>query len=251
MFRSFIYLDEDKLYTYKRLIDGHAVQPKSISKKKIKSASAGLSQTALSYRDEESITADIDKDPFWDYDRFELTLSNLSDEEYFDFVLREDEYDISLIPPMKIVRLSGNMTIPKEFDIFNLIENYKPILMNSLQTSSEGENELVNAVFSNTTADVPVVVECGDVSIVGRLSTKWLQEDYTSLEDYAEQDITMLFKVVGMNRKENVTIFNPLKDFIKLNRELRRSGKFDDNGSFAPIVIAGPVVKVEFIALYK
>ena len=35
MFRSFIYLDEDKLYTYKRQIDGkNDVQPKAVSQKK-------------------------------------------------------------------------------------------------------------------------------------------------------------------------------------------------------------------------
>ena len=35
MFRSFIYLDEHKLYTYKRQIDGkNDVQPKAVSQKK-------------------------------------------------------------------------------------------------------------------------------------------------------------------------------------------------------------------------
>ena len=36
MFRSFIYLDEHKLYTYKRQIDGkNDVQPKAVSQKKL------------------------------------------------------------------------------------------------------------------------------------------------------------------------------------------------------------------------
>ena len=42
MFRSFIYLDEDKLYTYKRQIDGkNDVQPKAVSQKKTAGFSAG------------------------------------------------------------------------------------------------------------------------------------------------------------------------------------------------------------------
>lgn len=36
VFRSFIYLDEHKLYTYKRQIDGkNDVQPKAVSQKKL------------------------------------------------------------------------------------------------------------------------------------------------------------------------------------------------------------------------
>ena len=43
MFRSFIYLDEDKLYTYKRQISGQNIpSPKAISKKKTAGFSAAL-----------------------------------------------------------------------------------------------------------------------------------------------------------------------------------------------------------------
>ena len=52
MFRSFIYLDEDKLYSYKKLIDGGRVPPKSISKKRTKASSAGLKGTNISFSDE-------------------------------------------------------------------------------------------------------------------------------------------------------------------------------------------------------
>ena len=48
MFRSFIYLDEDKLYTYKRQIDGkNDVQPKAVSQKKTAGFSAAVSGFGL------------------------------------------------------------------------------------------------------------------------------------------------------------------------------------------------------------
>lgn len=252
MFRSFIYLNEDKMYTYQRLIDGGTVRPKSINKKKIKSAKAGLNQSALSYTNEESFTADIERDPFWDYDSFELSLSKLVGEDYFDFMVNASEYEITTIPQMKIIRIQGFVEIPEAFDFFNLVEKYKPTIIRSMETESHSDNELLHSILGNATADIPIVINYDNISIVGRLSTKWLIEDYTALEDYAEQEVTFLCKVIGISQQENVTIFNPLKDFIKLNRAMRRYGNFEgDDELLNPIVIKGPVVNVEFIALYK
>lgn len=61
MFRSFIYLDEDKLYTYKRQIDGkNDVQPKAVSQKKTAGFSAAVSGFGLNGATETSID-DIQK----------------------------------------------------------------------------------------------------------------------------------------------------------------------------------------------
>lgn len=251
MFRSFIYLDEDKLYSYKKLIDGGRVPPKSISKKRTKAASAGLKGTNISFSDEENITTDIEKDPFWDYDRFELSLSELEGDDYFDFISNEGSYDICSVPAMKIFRMSGNISVPEEFDVFNLVESFKPLLLGSIPTKNENEQEMVNTFLGNAKADIPIVLEADDVAIVGKLNTKCLLEEYTALEEYEEQEITALCKVVGISRQDRVTVFNPLKDFIKLNRAMRRAGNFESGSGLDPIIIDGPVVKVEFIAIYK
>ena len=56
MFRSFIYLDEHKLYTYKRQIDGkNDVQPKAVSQKKTTGFSAAVSGFGLNGATETSI----------------------------------------------------------------------------------------------------------------------------------------------------------------------------------------------------
>lgn len=251
MFRSFIYLDEEKLYAYKKLIDGGYIYPKSISQKKTRTAAAGLKGTNLSFSKEEDITTDIDKDPFWDYDRFELSLAGLEGDDYFDFISNGDNYDVISVPSMKIIRMAGNLIIPEEFDAFNLIESFKPLLMGSIPTKDDSEQELLNTFLGNAKADIPIVMETGDVAIVGKLNTSCILEEYTSLEEYEEQEVIVLCKVVGVSHQQHVTIFNPLKDFIKLNRTMRRSGNFKEGTGLDPIVIDGPVVKVEFIAIYK
>lgn len=53
-------------------------------------------------------------------------------------------------------------------------------------------------------------------------------------------------------RKEFVEIFDPLKDFIRLPRAMRRQ-MINDGNSFGldKISVEGPVLKVEVIAIYK
>ena len=88
--------------------------------------------------------------------------------------------------------------------------------------------------------------------ISGKLNAKYLLEDYAVLEDYAEQDVFILCKVVGVIRKTEVEIFDPLKDFIRLPRAMRRSLEKDaSTAGLEKIKIQGPVLKVEVIAIYK
>ena len=52
------------------------------------------------------------------------------------------------------------------------------------------------------------------------------------------------------NENDKVEIFNPLKDFIKLPRAVRRSANIY-NDELQSIIIDGPVFKVEVLAIYK
>lgn len=252
MFRSFIYLDENKLYTYKRQIAGqNAAQPKSLSQKKTAGFSATTRGFGMNGAMETSIDGEFERDVSFDYDHFELDLSNLAGEDYFDCVLN-DEYDLTTIPPMKLLRICSGFEIPEAFDAVNLIDQFMPMLMGQIETKSAGEQEALEGILGKASADIPFVIECDDITISGKLNAKYLQEEYASLEDYADQDVYMLCKVVGMVQKETVEIFDPLKDFIRLPRTMRR--QMTTNGKSVgldKISVEGPVLKVEVIAIYK
>lgn len=252
MFRSFIYLDEDQLYTYKRQIDGvNKAQPKSISQKKTKGFSAELRGIGVSGGSETNVNGEYQKDVSFDYDRFELDLDALQGDDYFDCVLN-DEYDLTTIPAMKLFRIRSRFEIPEAFDAVSLINQFKPMLMGQIETRSTGEQEALESILGKASADIPLVIECDDVTISGRLNAKYLREEYVSLEDYTDQDVYMLCKTIGIVRKDAVEIFDPLKDFIRLPRAMRR--QMSTNGTsigLDKISIAGPVLKVEVIAIYK
>lgn len=252
MFRSFIYLDEDKFYTYMRQIEGkNSPQPKVVSKKKTAGFSAGLNGFGVSGATEISMDGEFEKDVSFDYDHFEIELSKLDGEDYFDCVLNND-YDLTTIPAMKLMRICSGFEIPEAFGAINLIDQFMPVLMGQIETKSAGEQEALEGILGKASADIPFIIEYDEVTVSGKLNAKHLREEYSNLEDYADQDVYMLCKVVGMVRKDMVEIFDPMKDFIRLPRAVRRQMTLEGNNiGLEKIQIEGPVLKVEVIAIYK
>ena len=125
------------------------------------------------------------------------------------------------------------------------------MLMGQIDANSTGEQEALERILGKASADVPIVSEFADVAISGKLNAKYLLEDYAQLEEYSEQDVFILCKVVGLMQKESVEIFDPLKDFIRLPRAVRRQTNFGDTTGLEKIYVEGPVLKVEIIAIYK
>lgn len=107
MFRSFIYLDQEKMYSYLRQIDAdYANQPVESIKKKTRGGSFGTDLLGVNAGTEIEEKREVTKDVIKDYDRFEKKLEELSGSEYFDLAL--DDYDINTVPRMSIVRVNGS-----------------------------------------------------------------------------------------------------------------------------------------------
>lgn len=252
MFRTFIYLDVDKLYSYKRQIEGkNQILPKTANEKRTKSLVAGVEGLGVNVATETSITGEFVKDASFDYDCFELELEKLDGNDYFDCALNSD-YCPQTIPPMKIFRITAGFSVPEEFDAVNLVDQFMPMLIGKIQTKSDSEQEILETFLGKASADIPIVIDYGDITISGKLNTKYLLEEYSTLEDYTDQDVFMLCKVIGVSRKEYVEIFDPLKDFIRLPRVMRRQMERNANTSeLEKIKVPGPILKVEIIAIYK
>lgn len=251
MFRSFIYLDEDKMYTYLRQIDKNfANRPNETNTKKTIGGSIGVSAISVKAGRETEERRNYCRDAFYDYNQFEKDLESLEAGEYYDFVLNSG-YDLKTLPKMSLFRFSGKFIIPEEFDIYSLAQAFMPLMTNQIQSTSNSEKEIIEAFLGNTSADIPFIVDSEDVVISGKLNTNYLLETYSELEEYYEQDVIMLCKVIGMMYKEKVEVFNPLKDFIRLPRAMRRSREESDKDGFDSIYVDGPLLKVEVVAIYK
>ena len=109
----------------------------------------------------------------------------------------------------------------------------------------------MEAFLGKASADIPILIYEDEIIISGRLSTENLRETYAELEEYSEQTVFILCKVIGVVDKERVEIFNPLKDFIKLPRAIRRGMGESSKDGLEIIMVDGPVLKVEIIGIYK
>lgn len=239
------------MYSYLRQIDEeYANQPSEINVRKAKCGNFSLSGFGLGAKHEVEEKRNNNKDIFNDYDRFEKALDSLEASEYFDFVLNP-EYDLNTVPKMSIIRLNGRFVIPEQFDMYSMAQAFMPFLTSQIQTANNDERELLASFLGNASADIPFLVYDEDIVISGKLSTNCLFEAYSELEDYNEQDVFMLCKVIGLVTKDKVEVFNPLKDFIKLPRAVRRGMDNSAKEGFESIYVDGPDLKVEVIAIYK
>ncbi len=251
MFRSFVYLDEEKMYTYLRQIDKEfATHPTEINTKRTRGGKLSVSAISINAEKEVEERRSINKDVFNDYDRFEKDLEKLEASEYFDFALN-DEYDLKTVPKMSIIRVNGRIEIPEQFDMYTIAQAFMPMITSQIQTSSSDEKEIIEAFMGKASADIPVLIGDEEIVISGKLSMDLLFEAYSELEEYSEQDVFVLCKVIGIMDKERVEIFNPLKDFIKLPRAVRRGMDDKAKSGLENIVVDGPVLKVEVIGIYK
>ena len=251
MFRSFIYLDEDKMYSYKRQISPNNGESPKKKRTTSLAVNAGTKALGVSAKNETETETEISADSAYDYDQFEAALSELEGDDYFDTVMNPD-HDLTTVPPMKIIRICSRISIPEEFDLVNAIHPFLPFFVGQVETESKEENELLHSVFDKAVADIPFLADDCDIAVAGKLAKKNLLEDLSSFEDYEGQEVYLLCKVVGLSRKDEVEIFDPLKDFVRLPRAIRR--QMESNGrteGLEKIKIPGPVLKVEVIAIYK
>lgn len=246
MFRSFVYLDDKKMYEYLRLINKSYL---NISFNESRETSAnfgcktiGAGVSAKSIKNTEHI-----QDITNDYDQFEKDLTKKNKDSYFDFTTTD--YDLLTVPNMCIIRLYDFIKIPEKFDMLNLIKTFGDLFV-EMQDNSKTDKEILKSFLGNSSADIPFILKKESYTVYGKMKTDYLSEEYTDLEEYENQEIFLLCKVISKNENKQVKIFDPLKDFLKFNRALRR-GMNNDNKDLQPIVIDGPVVKVEPIAIYK
>ena len=246
-FRTFLYLDGEKVAEYSSTI--HAPTQQATSKKSLTGAlDLGVAKIGGGIESSGPDTSEVS--PAVLYDAFEVALQKRANDDYFDCT--SDDADISTLPQMSIARCEGQIEIPESFDMLATISEYIQPLR-SLGLVSLDENpattDFALSFFDRTNADIPILIQGNDILIASKLKSNALVEaNYQTLEDCEDEDFFILFKVHSITNKESTVIFDPAKDFLKLSRSLRRSMKSTDG--LEPITVNEPVLKAEIIAIY-
>lgn len=242
MFRSFVYINEDALRRYAEQL---AIGESKLTARKINlAAKAGPVQAGAEFASDGRNLSLTHL-----YDEFEKALEGQAD-EYFDFLT--DSPDPQTLPPMSIVRFRGTAEVPEQFDAIAMMRQYAPMFDEAgmLETEDGGvPKEFLLSLVAKKDAYAPLMINGLDIPVFSKLGMTYIAEgDISLLEEIESEEAVFLFKVLSHCNNEQIVVYDPLRDFMKLNRAARRS--MDRSSGLEEIRIAGPVIKGELIAIY-
>ena len=183
--------------------------------------------------------------------QFEVELHKSDD--YIDMTL-SDDYDIRTIPYGTIVKMSTYLSVPEEFDLYQMMSKFKPLLSNiiSEKVENDGEKQAVEALFENTDGTtIPISLECNNNLLCSKIQSEYLSVDYNDLDEFEDEEIVVLLRMYSSGIvKASKPYYDPLKDFMKLNRAARKAFK-DEKGELKPIYSDQDYRMVDILAIYK
>lgn len=163
-----------------------------------------------------------------------------------------DGPDPQTLPPMSIVRFCGTAEVPEQFDAVAMMRQYAPMFDEAgmLETEDGGApKEFLLSLFAKKDAYAPLIINGLDIPVFSKLGMTYFTEgDISLLEEIESEEAVFLFKVLSHCNDGQIVVYDPSRDFMKLNRAARRS--MDRSSGLEEIRIAGPVIKGELIAIY-
>ena len=242
MFRNFVYLNERALLCYAEQLG--IGKPKMVAKKINIGADAGPFKAGAQLEPGEqglSLTSL--------YNEFEKALEGEPD-EYFDFL--NGNPDPMTLPLMSMVRFRGTAKVPERFDAIAMMREYAPIFDDAGMFDSDDKGvskELFLNLLAKQDAYAPLVIEGLGISVFSKIRMAFIADgDISLLEEFESEEAVFLLKVLSHCDSDRVMVYDPLRDFMKLNRAARRN--MNRTLDMEEFLIDGPVIKGELIAIY-
>ena len=224
MFGNVVYYDRNKINEYKSIIMRQ--RNLEIDEYEItndKGAKLDLKAVGLDINATKAYKAKIQDSLLLNCDEFEKALNGRDD--YFDFTTSSN-YDITTMRRGTIIKFDGYFKIPEEFDLIQTIDRFKPMLIASMTTNNmeESEKEALREFLDSTNAKIPVLVDFEEQILCSKILSENLLVEYEALEEYEDLEVTILGRITSSNLiSSSKAFYDPLKDFMTLNRVMRRS----------------------------
>lgn len=156
MFKNLIYFDSQKVAGYSALLKGERqVNIGKVRKNTSKSVRGGMPLASGNYDNVDEVEGEIVDNPIFDCNEFEELLEKNSKDNYFDMT-EDEEFDIETIPKTAIIRFEGKFNIPEEFDMMDLINDFKPMLTKQMDIENNEEEEIFNKIFGKESTKIPM-----------------------------------------------------------------------------------------------
>lgn len=251
MFGNVIYYDKKKIDEYKSLINGQKnLEVDEFEVSNDKGVQVGLKGLGAETKANKTYKAKIQESLLYNCDEFEKMLSGRDD--YFDFS-QSSNYDLTTMRRGFIIKFDGYIKVPEEFDLTQTIDKFKPMLMDSMVNNSmnKSEKEALKVFFETSEKKIPVFIDFEEMLMCSKLASKEMLIKYEDLEEYEELEVTIIARIISGNVINAKKVFyDPLKDFMALNRTMRRSMDGRTDGLYE-IYADKDYRTIEVLAIYQ
>lgn len=224
MFGNVIYYDKNKIDEYRAVVKGQRnLQIDEYEVSNDKGVQIDLKAFGADVKANKTYKAKVQESLLYNCDEFEKNL--IGRDDFFDFTQSED-YDLTTMNRGIIIKFDGYIKVPEEFDYTQTIDRFKPLLVASIVNESmdKSEQAAVKSFFDTKDTKIPVLIDLNEQLMCSKLISNNMLVKYEDMEEYEELEVTIIARIVssGMIRAQKA-FYDPLKDFMALNRVMRRS----------------------------
>lgn len=251
IFGNLIYYDEKKVIDYSSIIDNQLNM--KVTEYEIltdKSAEIGYKFLGGGIKGSKKYKGEVIESLLYNLNEFENKLDGRDD--YLNFNVR-DELDIRTVDRGNIVKFDTNIIIPENFELTQMIIDFKPMILDSI--NFDGENEsfklAISKLLETDIFKIPIVMDINGFTACSKILSNNLIVTYENLEDFEDLDVSVIARVESQKLIDSsIAYYDPLRDFMKINRSLRREIKDRDKG-IRKIYSSESYKRLDVIAIYQ
>lgn len=251
MFVTMLYFDAEKISDYKAIARGEKnIKVDKVAIESDKHGNINLPVLGAGVKATKNIEGTVVESAPFECQEFEKILEGRDD--YFDFT-EDGGYDLQTIGRSSIIKFDSTLTIPEEFDQTQILSKVQPYIMNSAtENMGKEEGDAFREVFKASNPKLPIIAECDGILVASKIDFSHLLLTYEDLEEYESQEVTILARVTSGNLvNKNKSIYDPLKDYIHMNRTLRRSIEGNRPEGLRELFAEEAYRTIEILAIYQ
>lgn len=255
MFKNMIYFDSLKVAEYKAVLAGKKhVAIKNVKISSSKSLDANVSVFSGGIGGSNEMEGELIENMVLDCNEFEDLLEKKGGEHYFN--LMTEDYDVETITKSSIISFEGALSIPNEFDMMELINQFKPMLISSMNLANAEEEEIFKKIFEKENTKIPMFIQSnqlGERQGFTKLTSTELIVGMETLEDYEDEELTFIAKISSRKQAKDkpIVVFDIMKDLFSISRGLRRQMGQEEIEGIENIKSERDILELEVLAIYR
>ena len=132
-----------------------------------------------------------------------------------------------------------------------MLDEYANLIFQSM--SGQPNIEIFKEMVERRQVKIPIIAQYEDDNFFMKIDMNKIRVDYEEFENLEDDEITIVGKKIR-RKNNNVEIYNPYKDFLKIPRSIRRTmpkNQQNEGFEFNPIIREEEFYEIEVLAIYR